>query len=310
MAYLLFRQIAVLFVILALGWLTVRLKLLKSRDSHVLSILTIYLIVPCMILKSFQIELTDAVLRGFLLAVAAAVVFQLCLFAVGLAGKRLLGLDLVETLSITYTNCGNLILTLIAGLLGEQWVVYASAFVCTQQILLWTHAMPAFSGTGKPNWKKVITNVNVLSIALGLTLMFAGIRLPAFAMDVVSSLAGTIGPISMLLIGMVLAEADLKTILKTPRIYLVTVLRLIAAPLLCLAVARLTGLYRLAPEGKTVLYIVFLAAMAPSATMVTQFAELFDRRSAYAGSINVITTLLCIVTMPLLTQLYTLWIGL
>ena len=48
--------------------------------------------------------------------------------------------------------------------------------------------------------------------------------------------------------------------------------------------------------------------MTPAATMVTQLSQLNDNRPDFASSVNVMTTLLCVVTMPLLTQAFMGWI--
>ena len=58
------------------------------------------------------------------------------------------------------------------------------------------------------------------------------------------------------------------------------------------------------PKGETILLVSFLASITPSASAVTQMAQVYGREGEYAGSINVITTLLCIITMPLLLALY------
>ena len=74
-----------------------------------------------------------------------------------------------------------------------------------------------------------------------------------------------------------------------------------------MAVLKLLRLSALIPDGKTILYISFLAVMTPTAAMVTQISQLFDNRPEYASAINTLTTLMCIVTMPLLTAIYMRW---
>ena len=65
-----------------------------------------------------------------------------------------------------------------------------------------------------------------------------------------------------------------------------------------------SGLASLSPQGQTVLYISLMATMTPTATTVTQMAQLYDQDVQYATAINTITTLMCIATMPLITMLY------
>ena len=308
MALLLFKQILSLFLIMACGFLIVRLRLLKSSDSRMLSVLSIYLIVPCVIVKAFQIELTEQVRNGFLLAVVAAVGAHICLLFISFVLKRLLGLDAVERASVIYSNAGNLVIPLVTAILGDEWVIYSSAFICVQQIIMWTHGQMILSGQRGVNWKKLFLNVNVISIALGLAFMLLHVRLPDILYSSVSALAGTIGPVSMIMLGMLLAEVDLKRIVRNGRVYLVTAFRLIVTPLIMLCLIKISGLAGAVSQGRTILYVSFLAMMTPAATMVTQLSQLNENRPDFASSVNVMTTLLCVVTMPLLTKAFMSWI--
>ena len=73
---MLFKQIVVLFMIMGLGLLIVKCKLLKCEDSRVLSVITVYLIIPCTIINAFQIGYSDEIRDGFILALAAAVLIH------------------------------------------------------------------------------------------------------------------------------------------------------------------------------------------------------------------------------------------
>ncbi len=304
MALILLRQIISLFLIMGCGFLLVRLKLLKGSDSRALSVMSIYLIVPCVIIKSFQIELTEEVRNGFLMAVAAAVLVHFCLLGLSFLFRRALHLTGVERASALYSNAGNLIIPLVTAMLGEEWIIYASAFICVQQFFLWTHGQATLSGERGVNWKKLFLNVNLISIVLGLLLMLLHIRLPDILTSAVNSMAGAIGPVSMIMLGMLLAEADLKAILTNRRVYLISLLRLIVTPLLLLFVLKLAGFTGWVADGKTILYITFMAMITPAATTITQLAQLHRNQPEYASAINVMTTLLCMATMPLMTVIY------
>ncbi|MBQ1290840.1 MAG: AEC family transporter, partial [Lachnospiraceae bacterium] len=58
---LLMRQIAALFIMIGMGFAVVKSGMLKPEDSRTLSVLILYLIFPCVIVKSFQIDLTAGV---------------------------------------------------------------------------------------------------------------------------------------------------------------------------------------------------------------------------------------------------------
>lgn len=104
--------------------------LLKSEDSRVLSLISIYLITPCVILKAFQIEYTPQVRDGFLLAIITAIAIHIILFLLAWLFSFLFHFDAVEKASIIYSNSGNLIIPLVVSVLGDEWVIYASAFLC------------------------------------------------------------------------------------------------------------------------------------------------------------------------------------
>lgn len=303
LSILLLKQIASLFLIAAAGFALVKCRLLGKEDSRVISVICIYLAVPCMIITSYQIELTESVRNGFLLAVAAGFVAQIVMLSSGVL-LRLLRLDEVSRGSVMYSNAGNLILPLVSAVLGPEWIIYSTAFMCIQQIFMWVHLNGMIGGQKKPEWKKIVTNINVLAIIVGIILMTFRIRLPSVVKTAMSSVGGLLGPMSMLLIGMLLAGADIKATVKNPQVWLITLLRLIVLPLVVLLVLKLTTLAKLIPDGKMVLYVTMLGVSAPAATMVTQFAQIHQNRPEYASAINVLTTLLCIVTMPLMTELY------
>ena len=120
-ALLLMEQIAVLFLIMGLGFLIVKLGIVKTEDSRVLSMVTIYLVLPCVTIHAFQIEYSTKIRNGFLLAVAVAILIHVVLFVVCGILRKLLKMDEVETASLIYSNAGNLILPLVTSILGEEW---------------------------------------------------------------------------------------------------------------------------------------------------------------------------------------------
>ena len=113
-----------------------------------------------------------------------------------------------------------------------------------------------------------------------------------------------VGPMSMIVAGMLMGDQDILAVLRIRSIWKVAFLRLIAAPLIVLCILKFSGLAALAPDGESILLISLLAASAPAASNVTQIAQVYGHEGDYASAINAITTLLCIGTMPLMVFLY------
>ena len=302
-ALLLMQQIAVLFLIMGLGFLIVKLGIVKTEDSRVLSMVTIYLVLPCVTIHAFQIEYSTKIRNGFLLAVAVAILIHVVLFVVCGILRKLLKMDEVETASLIYSNAGNLILPLVTSILGE-WVIYASGFLCVQTIIVWTHGQSLMQGQRQVNLKKIVQNINLIAILTGLVFFLCNIHLPKILDSMTSSLAGMIGPISMVMIGMLLAGVDWKLVFGKRRIYGIVFLKMIVVPGIITLCLKLAAPLIPMENAKTILLISLLAVIAPTAVTITQMAQLYKRDAAYASSINVFTTLVCIVTMPLMVMLY------
>lgn len=303
-ASLLLYKIAQLFLVMMLGFLLVKLRLVKSADAAVLSRISLYLLMPCAIIESFQVELTDKVLTGLLFAVAAAVSVHLLLFVVDFVYARLAGADRIERASVFYSNAGNLIIPIVTFCLGGEYVIYSTAFLAVQLVLIWTHGVCFFVEKEGRSLKKILLNINLLAILVGIVLLLLGLRLPAFLGDITSSLGSMVGYVGMLIAGMTAASVDFSAMIRRRRLYAVCLMRTAIAPLLafCLLLGIL-AVFHIA-DGEKILLITFLATMTPTAATVLQLAQIHDTEPDYAVAINVITTVLSCATMPLFVLLY------
>jgi predicted permease len=108
----------------------------------------------------------------------------------------------------------------------------------------------------------------------------------------------------MIVTGMLLGGFSWDKLRNYKKLPLVLVLRLIAFPAVILAIYRFSPLKMMAPDGASVLLISLLAAAGPTASSVTQLSQVYGGDSEYAGLINMVSTLLCIITMPLMILFY------
>ncbi|MBQ7778241.1 MAG: AEC family transporter [Oscillibacter sp.] len=304
LSLLLFRQIAQMFLALLMGYAVVRCGLLNSTDSKVLSRLALYVISPCVIINSYQIQFTADRLQGMLLALGAAVVTHLIFFLLTAALKRPLGLTPVEQASLIYSNASNLTIPIVTAVLGGEYVIYVSMYVIVQLFLMWSHGRLLLSGENQFSLKKVLLNINIISIIIGAALFFLRIPLPGVVSGALQSVGGMIGPLTMIVAGMLMGGVDLLQVVKKPGIWKVTALRLLVYPLVMVAVMRLSGAARLLPDGQTILLVSLLSSVTPSAAAITQLAQIYSDESDYAGAINVLTTALSLATIPIMIMLY------
>lgn len=304
MGLALLGKLCSLFLIMLAGYVIVRCGLLRSEDSHTLSVLCLYLICPCSIFSAFQIESNPSIVSGLLMCLAAAVVIHAVYIITVTLLKKPLKLDAVEQTSIIYTNAGNLIIPIVSSVLGPEWVIYTCAFMCVQIPLQWSHCKSIICNEHHLDIRKILTNVNMLSVFAGIIIFAFGIELPEFLQSTIDTVGSTIGPVSMLVVGMLLGGMELKYVFLRRRTWLITFLRLVVLPLITVLFLRLGAAHSSLPDGDKVLLITLLAASAPAAATVTQMAQVYGANEHDACAINVMTTLLCIVTMPLMVALY------
>lgn len=299
-SFLLFQQIAKLFILVLLGWLIVKAGILKSEDSRVLSMLLLYIITPCVTVSSFQLQRTPELTHRMLFSLVSALCMQTVCLLLGRLAQKPFRLDTVELASVIYPNSTNLTIPLVSAIFGPEWVMYVSIFGMVQTVYVWTHGRILLSGKRNISLRDMVCNVNVLSIAVGLLLFAFQITLPSVIGDAFTMAGNTIGPVAMLIVGMLIAGIDLRQLRAYRGIWRPVLLRLVLIPLLLVTAARLSGASGWVSGGETLLLISLFSAMAPSANIVPQFCQMFGRDALYASLINAVTMLLCIATMPLM----------
>ena len=301
---LLMNQIIQLFIMIFMGFIIVKAKLLKAEDSKILSVIVLYLIIPCVIINAFKVDYTPQTVKGLLIALAGSVMTQVILLIVVSILGRVFHLNEVEVASIYYSNSGNLIVPIVTFILGKEWVLYGCVFMSVQLVFIWTHCKKIISRESTYDWRKIVLNINMISIAIGIVLFLTRIHLPAIINNTLSAVGSMIGPASMIVTGMLFAGMDFKQIFANKRVYFVSFFRLIIVPVIALFLIKCSQLSTFSSNGNKLMLIVFLAIITPSASTVTQMCQVYENDSQYASAINVVTTLLAIVTMPLMVMLF------
>lgn len=171
---------------MTLGFVLVKAKLMKSEDSMVLSKLSLYLFMPAVIINAFNVEMTNDIIWGLIIAFLVAALIHIVLLMLDCILKKYFKATNVERASIMYSNAGNLIVPIVTYVLGGEWLIYSSAYLIVQLVFLWTHGVRLFSDQ-KISLKKILLNINMLAVISGFVIMFSGLRLPNFIGEITSS---------------------------------------------------------------------------------------------------------------------------
>ena len=292
------NQIVGMVMMVFAGFIVAKLGIVTAEDNRALSRICIYVAVPCALVDGFQTDFDVEKLVGMaIVAAAAAVIFAVFL----VLGKmmEIKGFTPGERASAIYGNSGNLIMPLVQNTLGSGYLIYTCAFQLVQNALVWTHATNLMSGEKTFSLRKGLLNSNMISIYIGLTMFLLHIRLPDALAGGVHTMGTMVGPLAMLVVGIILAGMDLKSALRSLRVYRIVALRLLVFPCVALLLLLPVAVFWKGSDTVNVLTVALLCASGPAASLVPQFAQLYDRpEKEHVSFINAVSTILCALTIP------------
>jgi len=199
---------------------------------------------------------------------------------------------------VGFGNVGFMGLPIIGAVFGPEGLFYVAMALAAFNLHSFTWGVWIFDKSGVLGPLQVILKNPALGATIvGFGFFLTGIRLPAALEGGVSLIAGMTSPISMILIGAILAKQRLKDTIMDYKTLPPVAIKLLVMPLLTLLALRW-----LVPNPLMVGVIVTLMAM-PTAAATAIFAEQFNGDSVTAAKLVVVGTLLCVITVPLISLL-------
>ena len=302
LSLLIARQIASMMLLAGFG--ACRGKLLPEDAGKATSAICLYILCSAILFSAFQMEFSHEKLILFLIGLLCAACINALFIGLSIVFRNLFHFVDVDRLSLIYVNSGNLIVPLISAMLGQEFVFYSSSYPALMNCLFWTHGFRILSGDKTVPLRKILVNPNLIAICVGMLFFIFQIPLPGILSLTISRLADCIGPVSMIGISIVMGGLNLRKAFTNRRAWLLTFLRLIFLPTVCIFLIFLIRPSRFYPGAEHVLLASMLAASAPSAVMVSQLASLTGRGTDVASAVNVLSTLLCVITMPVIIIIY------
>ena len=151
---------------------------------------------------------------------------------------------------------------------------------------------------------KALLHPVTIAAALGLLFFILPINryMPKLVLESLSMLQALVAPLSMLVIGLRLADMSFEGILKDRHMFLFLALRHIMLPAAVILIIKLLCLIGVNIPEVVSLVCVILAS-APAASSATMFAEQYDCDARYVSRVVAISTIISIITMPLMIML-------
>ncbi len=309
--------LAGLFLVLAIGVALRAFARMGQTQADTINTIIVDVAMPALIISvlakrdlewSTSISLVPATIALFASGACALLVTRALGYGRAVQGSA--------ALVASFSNTGFLGFPLLLALFPGNATASSTALMVDTvdtTLLLWTVglALAHRFGNGAAHDAKAIARVLfrplTLSIVVGLALraldVHAGVAMPAFIDSSLDALGRTTSPLVFLSLGLQLDIAALRG--RVLPVALVSALKLVLAPLICLAVVR--GLGALVHIDETIASVTVLQCAMPSAMASVIIVARGGCDRAFAAGVATVTTVLCVATLPAVGWLLEWW---
>lgn len=286
-----------MLLLMLVGLALSRLGMLSEQVSKGLGAILLKLVIPAVVLNAFlsQEGKGDLGELGLSFALAALCLAVAVLLSWALWGRR----RPIDDFSASYSNPSFFATPIVSALFGERAVFYLVGFILLLNLGQWTHGSWLITGDArKVSPRAIATAPVVVAGAIGLACYLVRAPLPGVVTSAVGMLAQLNTPLAMLVLGSYLAQVSWRDLVLDASAYAPVAMRLVVAPLAAAALMAPLGL------GATPLTMtVLLAAMSPVGAGVAIYAQQYEGDYPRAVRLVSLSTVLAIVSMPVVYEL-------
>jgi len=302
------NQIAYLAILVLVGFVASKIGIIReeTRDQLVRIIFNITL--PLLLVTNFsKLDLTPEILRNSLILILISFLVIILMLLFGLISSTFFSLKHEQkSVFIAHHGFGNILyigFPVVSALFGDMGLFYASIYAFVSIMLLWTVGIYVITRKGGMPFTESIRkmiNPNSVAILLGFLLFVLKVSIPDVILQPFMSLGGTTIYLSMIYIGALLGLMKIKGIFTNPLVYLTSINKNILIPVLLIFMFSFLGNKLLASIDPIIISVVIIEAAMPCMANVVIVAKIFKVDDQLATSNVFMSTLLSIITLPLI----------
>ena len=265
-----------------------RLNIVSRQARTDLTNIVINVILPCNIVTSFLTSVTSELMRDCVTILIISIGVQILAVFYGRFLAR--GESSARAVNLRYaiicSNAGFLGNPVAEGVFGPVGLMLASIYLIPQRVMMWSEGLALYSESGsrRATLKKVLTHPCVIACLTGGILLLTGFKPPAFILTPVSTIGRCNTAMSMMVIGMILAEINIADIADRS-VFRYTIHRLIILPAIIWIVLRFL------PVSALVRNLSVLLAAMPAGATTSMLASRYERDPQFAVELVVFSTL-------------------
>ena len=295
-----FNKTIVMAILALIGAFCFKRKIINKEQNSALSDLVLRVFTPVLLFTSFQKEYSSELLQGLLFSALFSFMsfFVIWLILKAVVHKQPKDTASIELVSLMYSNCGFIGIPMAQSLFGSDGIMYMTTMVAVANFLLWSHGIIAVSGQSDPKAiAKVFKSPVILAIVFGILCFFFRIEIPSLIEEPLELIANVNTPMAMFVAGVNIAQSNILKTFKNKRIYWLSLIKLVIIPV------AIAVLFTIIPMNATVKAVMVLSAACPVGVTGSLFALKFNKDACYASELFAMTTILSIITIPLIMML-------
>ncbi len=289
------NQVLVLFLIMFIGIIAKKKNIIDEKINKGLTNFLLNITLPLLIINSFNIEYSQELLGNMMKVFGYTLLLYIFFSIIGgifyfkfSPNKRA-----VLKFSTVFSNCGFMGFPLVLSLYGNIGVLYVSIFNIVFNLFIWTYGLILYTNEKDfKQAKKLLKNPALIAVLIGLILLVLPVKLPSVLYMTFKIVGDITTPLSMIIIGVMVADVKIKETLKDFSLYYISLIRLIVVPLITYFILNLFNVDILIRN-----IIIILQAM-PAATLGAIFAESTNNEPQYTSKVVFVTTLFSVITIP------------
>lgn len=304
----LYSQIVIMFLLMGVGVVCYKRGMITDEGSGQMSTFIMTFVTPCVIIHSFSRSFSADMLKQLIFSfVLCVLIFVVCIGLATVAFRQKITDYADKRMCTIFPNNGFMALPLLQALYGSDGVFIGSVNIVATNILLWTYGVWLLSrasgrSSGGVNWRKIVLNPGTIGFAVGLALFLTSYQPPQVIADAVSFLADLNTPLAMVVLGVFLAQSNLKEMVKDRSIYEVSLFRLVVIPIITIVILMIVMV--ILPFEPYISAVMMISFAMPCGVAASMLAQMCGTNYHYSSRVIAFSTLLSAVTMPVVLNLY------
>ena len=293
-----FFQMLSLLIMIGVGWVAARTKLLDAHTNAGFSPLIVNIFNPLLIISSAANAAGNIAPQtlGQLVWISAAM-FAFLILA-GMVLTPLFDKDAdqrkVYQLMFVFSNLGFIGIPVVSSILGSEYVVYVTVFVLMYNLVFSTYGLRWMEGRISLSSLKAMVNPGNLCCLLALVIVLLEVRLPDFLLTATDYLGNVTTPLALMSVGFGLANSNARELFGNGKYYHFSAIKLLLLPLL------MAWPLRLFVHDPALLAVCLVMFGMPVGNMPLMTATQKGIDVRHCTALIVLTTVLCVVTIPVL----------